>query len=666
MPGIEALRLQGTNCSPILAQQKAIVSERSQWQQQITKYEAFAQAEVGHYRDESQYTFRRTTWTCYSICHAFCDSVQAVPTPLSPHRKMWLLEANTKTLTPFLGIAPPYAILSHTWQEEEVTFQDVIAGQGTRKKGWKKIELCCRQAVEDGLAFVWIDTCCIDKNSSAELSEAINSMFAWYRHARCCYAYLEDVYDALESGEYGEQPFARSRWFTRGWTLQELIAPKAVHFFDSEWTNIGSRDVLAKQISQITDIDLDLLQHQRELYSYSIAQRFSWAAKRKTTRLEDQAYSLLGIFHVNMPLLYGEGSKALRRLQEQILQSTSDLSILAWDDTGYAPNEVLAAEVEDFGGCQDIVLGGSDDITAMFQRRITANNGIYSLTTRVLNTMNDAGTENKLVALLDCRHAADITTVIGLCLTPLSMSPEEAIHTSGTIHCRVGWGDFSKYQRIVSVDLIQAATSQSVEARKIVVNANFSRELAVRSGSRDWTHIWVRFADPQQSSDWSTVSAWPEQYWNTTSRTFDVRKARSEKTLEPVAGTKQSRWGLPVAGSIVLTHRTSKSVKIWVRQVSDSSENGIQYAMQFHSEAAGELSIDWNDVRLDSRPCSLQWSNDTVLKVELDLVRTTGLRIAHLAVSLKSNIDSIGPVFDPDAERSELSPCSVQGVNDKG
>ncbi|PMD15037.1 hypothetical protein NA56DRAFT_355959 [Hyaloscypha hepaticicola] len=177
------------------------------------------------------------------------------------------------------------------------------------KAGYKKVRYACEQAISDDYEYVWIDTCCIDKSSSAELSEAIHFMFQWYQNAGVCYAYVEDV--QLEN-------FGTSRWFTRGWTLQELLAPAEVIFFGSEWTRLGTKSDLANQIITVTRIDEKALLHQDQLKKKSVAQRMSWASRRETTRLEDAAYCLLGIFGVNMPLLYGEGKNAFFRLQEEL------------------------------------------------------------------------------------------------------------------------------------------------------------------------------------------------------------------------------------------------------------------------------------------------------------------------------------------------------------
>lgn len=240
---------------------------------------------------------------------------------------MHLLKINTDGsfgLITFIGNKiPGYAVLSHTWEadDQEVTFNDLRSGMGRSKAGYKKIQFCREQAQKDRLQYFWVDSCCIDKSSSAELSEAINSMFRWYQNAARCYVYLLDVSTDehfLSSQPPWESAFRQSRWFTRGWTLQELLAPLSVEFFSREGKRLGDKASLGLEISQITGIASRALQG-NPIPEFSVDERMSWAAKRQTTIKEDKAYSLLGIFHVHMPLIYGEGEKnAFRRLQEEI------------------------------------------------------------------------------------------------------------------------------------------------------------------------------------------------------------------------------------------------------------------------------------------------------------------------------------------------------------
>ena len=223
---------------------------------------------------------------------------------------------------------PPYAILSHTWGEEEISFRGFESREREHRSGFQKIIQTCRIAKSQGLDFTWIDTCCIDKSSSAELTEAINSMFQWYRNAEICCVHLEDLAPAAPINE-----MSKCRWYTRGWCLQELLAPSKsrIRFYDANWNCRGSVLSLVHLVAEGSRIPLRVLTGESPLDEYSVAKRMSWAGKRKTTRIEDAAYSLLGIFDVNMPLIYGEGKKAFRRLQEEIVKRNNDLTIFAWD-----------------------------------------------------------------------------------------------------------------------------------------------------------------------------------------------------------------------------------------------------------------------------------------------------------------------------------------------
>ncbi|KAF4609460.1 hypothetical protein G7Y89_g15856 [Cudoniella acicularis] len=225
----------------------------------------------------------------------------------------------------FVDDIPTYATLSHTWgvEEEELTFQELMDGSGKHKAGYKKIRFCGEQAKRDGLQYFWVDTCCIDKANSTELAKSINSMFRWYRNAAKCYVYLSDVsrsaYDTDKSNQLPwESAFRKSKWFTRGWTLQELIAPIIVEFFSEDWERLGSKASLERHVCEITGIPIKALQGSA-LSDLSVTERMSWAENRNTTYEEDKAYSLLGIFDVYMLPIYGEGGeRALKRLREEI------------------------------------------------------------------------------------------------------------------------------------------------------------------------------------------------------------------------------------------------------------------------------------------------------------------------------------------------------------
>jgi hypothetical protein len=260
---------------------------------------------------------------------------------------MRLLHATSLEQTDFpSNELPDYVILSHTWEEEEVEYKHLQAGTFKDRKGYPKIHGACERAANDGkprplfhaakrscandkagYEWIWIDSVCIDRSSSAELSEAINSMYAWYSQANICYVYLSDY---VSKTPVCEPSLKKCRWFRRGWTLQELLAPLSVEFYDCEWKEIGTKLTLKEHIRKITGIAGNVLEG-GDLFDCSVACRMSWASQRQTSREEDVAYCLLGIFGVNMPLLYGEGAlKAFRRLQEEIMKIQEDQSIFLW------------------------------------------------------------------------------------------------------------------------------------------------------------------------------------------------------------------------------------------------------------------------------------------------------------------------------------------------
>ena len=281
---------------------------------------------------------------------------------------MRLLDTANITLHEFHGQRiPQYVILSHTWEYEEVSFQDIQSQESKHLAGYEKITRCCQLAASEGWKYVWIDTCCIDKRSSAELSEAINSMFRWYRDAQVCYAYLNDV--------LGTSPddFRNSRWFTRGWTLQELLAPGIVIFYNAFWEVLDTKRSLRKELSLVTGISI---QYMIDPTSASVATKMSWASRRRTTRIEDVAYCLLGLFDVNMPLLYGEGDKAFMRLQHEIVKVSEDESIFAWRDSRLHRSGAFALSPAAFGESGDIVPHDFPD----FPRQ-----GLYTVTNRGLS-----------------------------------------------------------------------------------------------------------------------------------------------------------------------------------------------------------------------------------------------------------------------------------------
>ena len=267
--------------------------------------------------------------------------------------------------------ATDYAILSHRWIEQEVNYDEMNdlakmdkgeVDEICHRDGYRKILDSCEQAKRDKYRWLWIDTCCIDKRSSAELSEAINSMFRWYENSRVCYAYLHDLTSSSFPATSNDQKYPESNgwpeWFSRGWTLQEMIAPSDVRFFNKNWQPIGDKTTLAPTLAEITRVPEHILTDGLPSNRPCVAQIMSWAADRKTTRVEDRAYSLLGLLDVNMPMLYGEGKKAFHRLQLEIIRMSNDQSIFAWDYQGERERtcSILADDPSFFRNCSEMEL----------------------------------------------------------------------------------------------------------------------------------------------------------------------------------------------------------------------------------------------------------------------------------------------------------------------
>lgn len=334
---------------------------------------------------------------------------------------MRLLNIETLYLETFINESaiPPFAILSHTWGPDELTLQDLSLPHDTLapRRGWQKITrfrdavLAHPDLLSEAVGYLWVDTVCIDKTSSAELTEAINSMFRWYRNAVCCFAVLEDV--EVGDGYMGED-FEGSRWFTRGWTLQELLAPPEVYFFDRNWECIGSKATLIERISARTNIGEDVILEGKWPLA-PVAQRMSWASSRETTRPEDMAYCLLGIFDVNMPMIYGEGEKAFIRLQEEIIKESDDESIFAWDASGVQTEGmgVFARHPRQFAGAASFEALPSESMPFAL-----TNKGLQ-ITLPLIERQEEP---RQKVALLSCADARDATSLIGIKVRPDGLS----------------------------------------------------------------------------------------------------------------------------------------------------------------------------------------------------------------------------------------------------
>ncbi|TEA13508.1 Vegetative incompatibility protein HET-E-1 [Colletotrichum sidae] len=354
---------------------------------------------------------------------------------------MRLINVRTGRLEEFYHEPPAYAVLSHTWgaDEEEISFRDVQETATSKTGvGRAKFDGCCAQTLADGLDYAWIDTCCIDKANSTELSEAINSMFAWYQRASVCYAFLADVSSA-DNVSRPQSEFRHSRWFERGWTLQELLAPGNFRFYSRNWSFLGTKRQLSTIVAQITGIPRPFLLGAAELREASVAQRMSWAAKRVTKRREDIAYCLLGIFGVTMPMIYGEGDQAFGRLQEEIMRRNTDDSILAWNLSGFDTRPrntimgdvisggILASSPSDFACSGDIVCR---DQRGTLIDPLYVFGGHLRIQIRLFTSPS-----NLTFGLLDCHPKDNAQTVVGIPLRAAASdeSSDEYIRPEGRL-----------------------------------------------------------------------------------------------------------------------------------------------------------------------------------------------------------------------------------------
>ena len=301
---------------------------------------------------------------------------------------------------------PPYAILSHTWQDDEISFSDLplYSNGASYKAGHAKIVAFCAHAQARGFEYAWIDTCCINKSSTTELSEAINAMYRWYSRAGVCFTYLSD--HDLEKDSLQE-----SRWFKRGWTLQELIAPREVEFYDKSWRLFGTKSELKTEISRFTGIAESVLAGASPQFC-SIAQRMSWAAGRETTRKEDRAYSLLGLFDVTLPLIYGasDSRNAFILLQEEVIKHSDDQTIFAWDqcfpDTLRGRCGLLADSPDAFAGCSGIIRSPSSSLN-------TAGYGMTNVGL-ILDLYTEPYDMRTYIAVLDCTDKENCDSRYGI------------------------------------------------------------------------------------------------------------------------------------------------------------------------------------------------------------------------------------------------------------
>ncbi|KAK5119389.1 hypothetical protein LTR85_007745 [Meristemomyces frigidus] len=529
---------------------------------------------------------------------------------------MRLLNVYTEKLEEFDNESglPRYVILSHTWGKDEVSYQDILTDPDVSKKdGYRKIRKTCEKATVHGIKYAWIDTCCINKASSAELSEAINSMFRWYSHAEVCYAYLSDVpnppvqstelrvSDGIDEPDYlcdscdkligvrykcmscedvdfceqciasggshghrghrivliprhqdryarlaaapafvgkslsGEATptvadieevtldrvvednlrlFAQSRWFRRGWTLQELLAPHELLFYNEDWVLIGSLDTLLVRVCKATGIDEEVLRRTTPISQLSIATRMSWMAHRATTRPEDKAYSLLGIFNVNLPLLYGEGGeRAFFRLQEEIIKVSSDHSIFAWNyNFAETSGSLLAWSPLNF-------LNGAQIV----QDHDPTRDNSYSLTNsglRITLPVLPGEKNGDYLAVLNCRLRHDYTKVLTLKLQ--TQGSQYYREGERVFHVTTRWRGRKMFftginrpeSRLKAVDMATHIADLAMASKIPMTIARHPGVGAVSSSSWRVSKAWCRIDNTLTSSGLTICDAYPREHWS--------------------------------------------------------------------------------------------------------------------------------------------------------
>ncbi|KAK0719230.1 heterokaryon incompatibility protein-domain-containing protein [Lasiosphaeris hirsuta] len=420
---------------------------------------------------------------------------------------MRLINTTTLELEEFPGAnVPPYAILSHTWGKDELTMAELetiakhrrtqVQQAANLKEGFSKVSYTCTQASQDGYQYAWVDTVCIDKMSSAEMSEAINSMYSWYHRAAVCYAYLPDVQHGGQRGAYRmwKDDFAESRWFLRGWTLQELLAPRKLQFFGAGWKLLGTKASLARTIVKATGIDRRSLLDPTQIRRIPAARRMCWAIRRSTTKPEDIAYSLMGLFGVSMPILYGEGAEvAFTRLQTEIIKRTPDQSLFAWgilgqedapvhhhtkleefdDDAQTGTLPILARSPRDFAGMERVVLATPTVPRDVEEHEMTHRGLKIKVKLVQAGKGKHASAQRYYIASLDCRHEfEDPIDRLGILLAETEV-PNVLVRTRTRKHTRVSGEDLESEgckERTVYISN-EVAAAVDGEEEKLLVHA---------------------------------------------------------------------------------------------------------------------------------------------------------------------------------------------------
>ncbi|KAI8721667.1 HET domain-containing protein [Fusarium sp. LHS14.1] len=511
---------------------------------------------------------------------------------------------------------PPYAILSHTWTDDEVIYTDVINNTAKQKSSYHKVEYTCRQAIADGYEYAWADNCCIDKRSSAELSEAINSMFEWYSKAERCYAYLTDCPGDVDTTTL-DSKFTGSRWFTRGWTLQELVAPQDLIFYGQNWVRIGEKRIMSQILSSITGIDEDILINIRPIHSASVAKRMSWAASRETTRPEDVAYSLMGLFNVNMPMLYGEGDRAFLRLQEEIMKQSDDQSIFAWTDRD-APSDahhgLLAKSPTNFKYSNSVV--PYED----WEPRTP-----YSMSNRGLRidlhlTRQDG---DIFVAAIDCPSPKDYenNSFLALYLRKVSDGDEQ--------YARIRVGQFAQVNErgnLRSIYVRQDAQPSPVEG------VFPTHVLQLRKGPDPTVYGVTRILSSPGNvpgeveavtSSRASPRTWLSRKWTTTYR---LNKAAAQASVGIVFRRDDKERLLVMLGSAPGLKVAFHAVELPMSVTLEGEEKGITPAFEqmqplFRPKLCGEhILLDYHRIRVDAQPMVHKSSKYYLIDIQIEVV----------------------------------------------
>lgn len=579
---------------------------------------------------------------------------------------MWLINTHALQLEEFAGAAEAgvrYAILSHTWEDEEVTFQEFRSGDWRAKKGFAKIEQACKLAVQDGYTYVWVDSCCINKESSAELTMAINSMWRWYWESSVCFTYLSDLSgdcpfledpSEVEPEDLGTtsvdpwyEQLAQCRWFARGFTLQELLAPNTLHFFNSQWTFIGTKRSLIATVSNITGIDQIALRDRELLRSCTIAKRMSWAADRKTRYIEDRAYSLLGLFNVNMPLLYGEGERAFIRLQEEIIKTSTDHSIFIWEPLGTLEEQaradlLFASSPDQFRHCKKVVR--YQEVRADSHAHLT-NRGL------IFDALHVCRSKHGNFAVLNCRLEHDLRGPLALRLSTedeLSLKFERYTLLTKD-ECWIGMSDrdrgsdrtdlledWSVHDRLIVYPSGDFPRTSFTDSKTTLLRMHPATLASQTLGQGQWPAVWLKHDENDiDSIPFVILGAYPLDYWSRKTGTFNASAImRPGKVVTAVVEVLLKRLNHKIFLAFSITAPAS---------VDKSYEDGLPDGVEFRfvlSATSGAHSKQLLQETTPSRKAYLNLQPSQRVKARLQLEQHLGQIVFVISFSSK-NIDPV-------------------------